>query len=167
MTECLPPLQCIGAIALLVFIGHSQLQAAKAQVFFEDSIKQSRTLEKLSRQNLSQIAALCGNPRFGRLDPSPDEAHNEQDVLHRALEARINSLEKTVALQPDHTQAWADLAFCKLEHFGLTRRIAGETIGLTEIRQTVEQTEFESAEARTAWVQKIAGDGFRDLTQAL
>ena len=79
----------------------------------------------------------------------------------------FSSLEKTVALQPDHTQAWTDLAFCKLEHFGLTRRIAGETIGLTEIRQTVEQTEFESAEARTAWVQKISGDGFRDLTQAM
>ena len=88
-------------------------------------------------------------------------------MFSRALEARISSLEETVALQPDHTQAWTDLAFCKLEHFGLTRRIAGETIGLTEIRQTVEQTEFESAEARTAWVQKISGDGFRDLTQAM
>ena len=31
----------------------------------------------------------------------------------------------------------------------------------------MEQTEFESAEARTAWVQKISGDGFRDLTQAM
>ena len=64
-------------------------------------------------------------------------------------------------------QAWSDLAFCKLEHFGLTRRIAGETIGLSEIRQTVEQTQFESREAQTAWIQKIAGDGFQDLTQAM
>ena len=139
----------IGAVAMLFFIGHRQLQAAKAQVFFEDSIKQSRTIEKLSRQNLSQIAAYAAT-HGSDVDPSSDEVHNEQDVL-RALEARISSLEETVALQPDHTQAWSDLAFCKLEHFGLTRRIAGETIGLTEIRQTVEQTEFESAEARTAW----------------
>lgn len=155
----------VGAMALLICIGNSQLQAAKAQVFFEDSIKQSRTLEKLSRQNLSQIAAHAAT-HGSDIDASPDEANNEQDILY-PLEDRIRSLEKTVALQPNHSQAWADLAFCQLEHFGLSRRIAGETIGLTEIRQTVEQTTFESNEARTAWIRKITGDGFQDLTRAL
>jgi tetratricopeptide (TPR) repeat protein len=155
----------IGAVAVLVFIGHRQLQAAKAQVFFEDSIKQSRTLEKLSRQRTSQAAQYAAKTKIKTADSSA-ESINERGVVTE-LEDRISSLEKTVALQPDHTQAWTDLAFCKLEHFGLTRRIAGETIGLTEIRQTVEQTKFESAEARTAWVQKISGDGFRDLTQAM
>ena len=155
----------IGAVAVLVFIGHRQLQAAKAQVFFEDSIKQSRTLEKMSRQRISQAAQYAAKTKIKTADSSA-ESSNERSVVTE-LEARIDSLEKTVALQPDHTQAWTDLAFCKLEHFGLTRRIADETVGLTEIRQTVEQTEFESAEARTAWVRKISGDGFRDLTQAM
>ena len=155
----------VGAVAVLVFVGHRQLQAAKAQVFFEDSIKQSRTLEKLSQQSTSQAALYAAKTKIKTAD-SPVESINEREIITE-LEARIDSLEKTVALQPYHTQAWTDLAFCKLEHFGLTRRITGETIGLTEIRQTVEQTQFESTEARTAWVQKIAGDGFRDLTQAM
>ena len=154
-----------GAVTVLLFIGHSQLQASKAQVFFEDSIKQSRTLEKLSRQSTSQAAQYAAKKRIKTAD-SPDKKTDEHLVVQE-LEDRINSLEKTVALQPNHTQAWTDLAFCKLERFGLTRRIAGETIGLAEIRQTVEQTHFESTEACTAWIQKIAGDDFQDLTQAM
>ncbi len=153
-----------AAVAVLVFIGQRQIQTAKAQIFFEESIKQSRTLEKLSRQSTSQIALYAAKTKIkGTRSPAENTTANE---VTKELEARINSLEKTVAHQPKHTQAWTDLAFCKLEHFGLTRRIAGETIGLTEIRQTVEQTQFESKEARTAWVQKIAGDGFEDLTCA-
>ena len=155
----------VGAVAVLVFVGHRQLQAAKAQVFFEDSIKQSRTLEKLSQQSTSQAALYAAKTKIKTAD-SPTKSTNEHEIVTE-LEARIDSLEKTVALQPDHTQAWTDLAFCKLEYFGLTRRIADETIGLNEIRQTVEQTQFESTEAKNAWVQKVAGDSFRDLTQAM
>ena len=154
----------VSAVAVLVFVGHTQLQAAKAQVFFEDSIKQSRTIEELSRQSTSQSALYAAKTKIKTVDSSAERTTEHEIVTE--LEARIDSLEKTVALQPDHTQAWADLAFCKLEHFGLTRRITGETVGLTEIRQTVEQTQFESAEARITWIQKITGDGFRDLTQA-
>lgn len=154
-----------GAVAVLVFVGHRQLQAAKAQVFFEDSIKQSRTLEKLSRQNTSQIA-LHASKHEKKAPQSSADSTDERDIL-AALEDRIDSLEKTAALQPAHTQAWTDLAFCKLEHFGLTRRIAGERISLNDIRQTVEQTSFESAEARTEWLEKITGDSFQDLTQAM
>ena len=154
----------VGAVAVLVFIGHRQLQAAKAQVFFENSIKQSRMIEKVSRQSTGQAALYAAKTKM-KTAGSPDESTTEHEIVTE-LEARIDSLEKTVALQPDHTQAWADLAFCKLEHFGLTRRITGETVGLTEIRQTVEQTQFESTEARITWIQKITGDGFRDLTQA-
>ena len=154
----------VGAVTVLVFVGHRQLQAAKAQVFFENSIKQSRMIEKLSRQSTGQAALYAAKTKM-KTAGSPDESTTEHEIVTE-LEARIDSLEKTVALQPDHTQAWTDLAFCKLEYFGLRRRIAGETISLTEIRQTVEQTQFKSTEARTAWVQKIAGDGFQDLTQA-
>ncbi len=155
----------VGAVAVLVFVGHTQLQAAKAQAFFEDSIKQSRMIEKLSRQTTGQAALYAAKTKM-KSAGSPAESTTEHEIVTE-LEARIDSLEKTVALQPDHMQAWTDLAFCKLEHFGLTRRIAGETISLTEIRQTVEQTQFESMEARTAWVQKISGDGFQDLTRAM
>ena len=154
-----------GAVLVLAFVGHRQLQAAKAQVFFEDSIKQSRTLEKLSRQNTSFAARQAVKIETKTVDSTADGT-NEHEVV-KELQARINSLEKTVNFQPDHSQAWAELAFCKLEYFALTRRIAGETIGLIEIRQTVEQTRFESTEACTVWVQKIAGDGFQDLTQAM
>ena len=155
----------VGAVTVLVFIGHRQLQAAKARAFFEDSIKQSRTLEKLSRQSTTLAAQQAVKTEKKNTD-SPAESIDERGVVTE-LKSRINSLEKTVALQPDHVQAWTDLAFCKLEHFGLTRRIKGETVGLTEIRQTVEQTQFESAEARTAWIQKITGENFQDLTQAV
>ena len=155
----------VSAVAVLVFVGHRQLQAAKAQIFFEDSIEQSRTLEKLSRQTTGQAALFAAKTKIKMAD-SPAESTNEHEIVTE-LEARIDSLEKTVALQLDHTQAWTDLAFCKLEHFGLTRRIAGETIGLTEIRQAVEQTQFESADARTTWIQKITGENFQDLTQSM
>jgi O-antigen ligase/tetratricopeptide (TPR) repeat protein len=155
----------VGAVTVLVFIGHRQLQSAKARAFFEDSIKQSRTLEKLSRQSTTLAAQKAMKTEKKNAD-SAAESIGERGVVTE-LEARINSLEKTVALQPDHVRAWTDLAFCKLEHFGLTRRITGETVGLTEIRQTVEQTQFESAEARTAWIQKVTGDSFQDLTQAM
>ncbi|MDA7899109.1 O-antigen ligase family protein [Pirellulales bacterium] len=155
----------VGAVTVLLFVGHSQLQASKAQAFFENSIKQSRILEKLSRQSTSQAALYAATTKIKTPD-SPAKSTNEQGIA-KELEARIDSLEKTVALQPNHSQAWTDLAFCKLERFGLTRLIAGETIGLTEIRQTVEQTHFESTEACTTWIQKITGDDFQDLTQAM
>ena len=154
-----------AVVAVLVFIGHRQIQATKSQVFFEDSIKQSRTLEKLSRQSTSILAKQAATTESKAGDSNPDST-KIQDLV-RLLGTRIDSLEKTLALQPDHMQAWNDLAFCKLEHFGLTRQIAGETIGLTEIRQTVEQTSFKSDEARTAWIQKVTGDSFQDLTQAM
>ena len=154
-----------AAVAVLVFIGHRQIQATKSQVFFEDSIKQSRTLEKLSRQSTSILAKQAATTESKAGDSNPDST-KIQDLV-RLLGTRIESLEKTLALQPEHMQAWNDLAFCKLEHFGLTRQIAGETIGLTEIRQTVEQTSFKSDEARTAWIQKVTGDSFQDLTQAM
>ena len=154
-----------AAVAVLVFIGNRQLQAAKAQVLFEDSIKQSRTIEKLSRQSTSLLAKQAAATNSKANDSNADST-KPQDLV-KELETRIESLEKTLALQPDHTQAWSDLAFCKLEHFGLTRQIAGETIGLTEIRQTVEQTSFKSDEVRTAWIQKVTGDSFQDLTQAM
>ena len=97
-------------------------------------------IEKVSRQSTGQAALYAAKTKM-KTAGSPDESTTEHEIVTE-LEARIDSLEKTVALQPDHTQAWADLAFCKLEHFGLTRRITGETVGLTEIRQTVEQTQF-------------------------
>ena len=154
-----------AAVAVLVFIGNRQLQAAKAHVLFEDSIKQSRTIEKLSRQSTSLLAKQAAATK-SKASESNTDSNKTQDLV-KELESRISSLEKTLVLQPDHTQAWNDLAFCKLEHFGLTRQIAGETIGLTEIRQTVEQTSFKSDEARTAWIQKVTGDSFQDLTQAM
>ena len=154
-----------AAVAVLVFIGNRQLQAAKAHVLFEDSIKQSRTIEKLSRQTTSILAKQAAATKF-KTSESNTDSNKTQDLV-KELESRISSLEKALVLQPDHSQAWSDLAFCKLEHFGLTRQIAGETIGLAEIRQTVEQTSFKSDEARTAWIQKVTGDSFQDLTQAM
>ena len=147
--ECQHGFNGAGAVTVLLFFGHSQLQASKAQRFFEESIKQSRELEKLGRQSLSQAAQYAVKDRTKTTD-SHDERMDEHLVVQK-LKDRINSLEKTVLLQPNHIQAWSDLAFCKLEHFGLTRRIAGETISLTEIRQTVEQTQFETKESCTAW----------------
>ena len=154
-----------GAVTVLLFFGHSQLQASKAQRFFEESIKQSRELEKLGRQSLSQAALYAAKGRTKTAE-SHDERMDEHLVVQK-LKDRINSLEKTVLLQPNHIQAWSDLAVCKMEHFGLRRQIAGETISLTEIRQTVEQTRFETKESCTAWIQKVTGDNFHDLTQAM
>jgi hypothetical protein len=65
---------------VLVFIGHRQLQAAKAQVFFEDSIKQSRTLEKLSRQRTSQAAQYAAKTKIKTADSSA-ESINERGVV--------------------------------------------------------------------------------------
>jgi O-antigen ligase len=80
----------IGAVAVLVFVCHRQLQAAKAQVFFEDSIKQSRTLEKLSRQRTSQAAQYAAKTKIKTADSSA-ESSNERSVITE-LETRIVSL---------------------------------------------------------------------------
>ena len=149
----------IGAVTVLIFVGHRQLQASNAQVFFEESLKQTRILEKFTRKNTIQIAL-----RAARRE-SPLAVDNAHEILKK-IEDRVDLLEKTVALRPDHLQAWTDLAFCRLEHFGLARQIAGETVGLAEIRQTIEQTEFESREARAIWLEKVAGDRLQDLSQS-
>ena len=153
------------AVMVLGFIGKGQLQAARAEVHFEEAIKQSRTVAKSSLEALSTQAAA----RFTELKDDTEKiasaASAEEQVLDE-LNQRITSLEQTVANRPSHPRAWVDLALTRLERFGLARRVAGETFGLIEIRQTVEENSFVSAAARRQWVGSVTGAHYVDLQQA-
>ena len=159
------------AVAGLAFLGNHQLQAARAEVSYEQAIKQSRTLAKISLQTLGQqAAATFQQPQATDVDPTTEPAVHEKDnseeLLLVELNERITTLDQTVTTRPDHPRAWADLALTHLERFGLSRRIAGETIGLVEIRQTVEAGGFDSPAAATTWIQTVTGDGFAALQAA-
>lgn len=154
------------AVAVLAFLGNQQLQAARAEVSYEQAIKQSRTLAKTSLQTLGKQAAAAFSPQPADTAETIAADATDQRALLAALDERMASLEKTVAARPDHPRAWADLALSRLEHFGLSRRIAHETIGLVEIRQTVESGGFASAAASEHWVQTVTAAGFADLHAA-
>ena len=159
------------AVAVLAFLGNHQLQAARAEVYYEQAIKQSRTLAKTSLQTLGQqAAATFQQPQAPDIDPAADptahEKANSEKLLLVELNERITTLDHTVTTRPDHPRAWADLALSHLERFGLSRRIAGETIGLVEIRQTIEAGGFDSPAAATTWIQSVTGDGFAALQAA-
>jgi len=160
-----------AAVAAMAFLGNQQLQAARAQVPYEQAIKQSRTLAKTSLQTLGEQAAaafqkpLPPDPETAEQSEAAEDATGEQ-LLIAELNDRMMALDRTVAARPDHPRAWADLAVSRLEHFGLSRRIAGETISLVEIRQTVEAGGFDSPAAAEQWVKQVTGEGFADLQTA-
>jgi O-antigen ligase len=153
-------------LAVLAFLGSYQLQAARAEVHFESAIKQSRDVAQTSLQALSrQATAARTQPPADASDEQPSEA-DVQLLLLAALTERLTALEQTVAARPDHPRAWAELAVNRLEHFGLARRVAGETSGLIEIRQTVESGQFDSAAQAQQWLEAVTGAGFADLQSA-
>ena len=154
------------AVMVLGFIGKGQLQAARAEVHFEEAIKQSRAVAKSSLEALStQAAASFTEPKDDGTEQVAATASAEEQVLDE-LNQRISSLEQTVASRPSHPRAWVDLAVSRLERFGLARRVAGETFGLVEIRQTVEENSFDSAAASQQWVKSVTGEYYADLQQA-
>jgi len=151
---------------MLGLIANGQLQAARAEVYFEAAVKQSRSLAKSSLQALSsQAAAAVDEPASPETKATPESPTPEEAVLAE-LDQRISDLEQAVAARPEHPRAWVDLALSRLERFGLARRIAGETFGLVEIRQTVEDNGFESVAAARQWVESVTGDHYADLQQA-
>ena len=150
-------------IIMLAWSAGYQLRAARAEMHFESAIKQSREVAKTSLQSLSSQAAAAATQMSSAAETADT---NDGGLLLEALTDRIATLEQTVNARPEHPRAWADLAVNRLEHFGLARRIAGETIGLVEIRQTVESGQFESVAAVQRWVQSVAGSLFSDLQAA-
>lgn len=155
-----------AAVLMLGLIGNGQLQAARAEVHFEAAVKQSRSLAKSSLQALSsQAAAAVDEPASPEPKTTPEGPTAEEAVL-AGLDQRISDLEQAVAARPEHPSAWVDLALSRLERFGLARRIAGETFGLVEIRQAVEDNGFESVATAQQWVENITGEHYADLKQA-
>ncbi|NDH95788.1 MAG: hypothetical protein EBZ13_14925, partial [Planctomycetia bacterium] len=155
-----------AAVLMLGLIANGQLQAARAEVHFEAAVKQSRSLAKNSLQALSsQAAAAVDEPASPETKTTPEGPTPEEAVLAE-LDQRITDLEQAVAARPEHPRAWVDLALSRLERFGLARRIAGETFGLVEIRQTVEDNGFESVAAARQWVESVTGEHYADLQQA-
>ncbi len=155
-----------AAVLILGLIANGQLQAARAEVHFEAAVKQSRSLAKSSLQALSsQAAAAMDEPASPETKTTPEGPTAEEAVLAE-LDRRITDLEQSVAAHPEHPRAWVDLALSRLERFGLARRIAGETFGLVEIRQTVEDNGFESVAAARQWVASVTGEHYADLQQA-
>ena len=154
-----------AAVAVLVFIGHRQLQAARAEIYFNKSIKLSRSFQNLSQKKIRRTSLFNTAVNKHQKPVGASEPPDETNVLHE-LQERIRSLEQTVYLRPSHPQAWEDLAVCKMQHFGLSRQIAGEHLRLFEIRRVIEETKFETNKQATDWLEKISSDNFQDLTDS-
>ncbi len=154
------------AITLLTFIFNGQLRAAWAEMSYHQAINQTQSLAETSLQNLhNQAAAKFTQPMKNLNENAVEDEKIEQAIL-AGLRERIEALERAVTARPDHPRAWAELALSRLERFGLSRRIAKETIRLVDIRQTVESGVFASAAAAKHWVQTVTAAGFADLQAA-
>jgi len=141
-----------GIVVLLCGTAARQIAAARAEPFWEESVKLAREIE----------AAASGlpTPAYGS---TPDAAA----PLLAKLDARIASLERCASLRPDHPHARAALALARLERFGLSRQSAGKSLGLPDLRLAAAKGGFASPADVVAWVHRAAAPAAADLELAL
>lgn len=129
-----------GVFVLLLGCGVRQITATQAEPVWEESIRQSR-----------ELAESAGRP--------PAE-------IRESLDRRIALLEQVTSYRPDHPQAWAALSIARLERFGLSRRMAGSSLGLIDLQEAAAAGKFGSIDEVRQWVRKVAGSHYGDLTAA-
>jgi O-antigen ligase/tetratricopeptide (TPR) repeat protein len=141
-----------GVAVLLCGTAARQIAAARAEPFWEDSVKLAREIEA--------SASGLSSPAYGG---APEAAA----PLLTKLDARIASLERCVSLRPDHPRARAALALARLDRFGLSRLAAGKSLGLVDLRLAVDKGGFASPADVLAWVHRAAAPAAADLELAL
>ncbi len=141
-----------GVAVLLCGSGARQIAAARAEPFWEESVKLARQIE-------SAAAGLVA-PGYAAV---PDAAA----PLLEKIDSRIESLERCVSLRPDHPRARSALALARLERFGLSRSMAGKSLGLVDLKLAAAKGGFASPADVVAWVRRVAGPQAADLELAL
>ena len=176
-----------GCIALLCGSGVRQFKAARAESAWEQSIKESQALSaavgaaNASRPAAGKVAVVEAGPPAGT--PTADSAAGESVVatyadgssaqsdtelreLRDILDRRIAELVQTVAQRPDHPRAWAELALARMDHFGLSRRLAGRSTGVMDLRLAADRSRFATPAELRAWVRRAAGSDYANLELA-
>jgi O-antigen ligase/tetratricopeptide (TPR) repeat protein len=145
----------VAASGLLLGIGARQVAAARAEIAWEESVKQGQRITMLARRQARPTPvsdATARQAEFGELC----------DILGK----RIDSLERCVALRPDHPRAWTELCLARMDHFGLSRFRAGTSLGITDIRSAAALAGFSSTAELRAWVRRATGSAYDDLEAA-
>jgi hypothetical protein len=179
----------IAGTAMIVLLGGSgirQVAAARSEMAWEQAIKEARAIEVTAatatadrwdeeRTDPPPESATTGEPAAaaegesaatyaGGLTPADDAGLRE---TVEAFDNRIASLESAVGRRPDHPRAWAELAVARLNRFGLTRSLAGSTIGLVDLRLAAARARSSSPAEFNDWLRRAAGPGYEDLQLAL
>lgn len=175
-----------GVVSLLMASAILQAAAVRSEPVWERSIKQSLALadhgndllateaERAVSTVAGEVVATAVSIRTPAADAgltdsitAPEAIAAERRALLLALDDRIASLEEVVTIRPAHPHAWAELAVARLERFGLRRLVAGESLTLLDLRQTVQDGRFAGHDEAVNWVARVTGDGFADLARAL
>ena len=141
-----------GVVLLLCGSAARQVAAARAEPFWEESVKLAREIES--------AAAGMTTPGYAAI---PEAAAS----LLGKLDARITSLGQCASLRPDHPRARSALAIARLERFGLGRLAAGKSLGLIDLRLAAAKGGFESPADVVEWVRRAAGPQAADIELAL
>jgi len=160
-----------GLLALLSAAAVAQAAMVRAEPAWERSIRQSLALADEGNDLLAEEAAWAlkvkdsddGDASAGS---SSTAILAERRALVESLDLRIAALEEVVDLRPTHPRAWAELAVARLERFGLRRLVAGESLTLLDLRQTVQDGRFATHAEALRWIARVTGEGFRDLAAA-
>jgi O-antigen ligase/tetratricopeptide (TPR) repeat protein len=170
-----------GLIAALSATAVVQAASLRSEPAWETAIRQSLTLADEGNDLLADEAAWAVATATDGTRPddtsgpatAADNASRsaapilaERQSLLDSLDLRIATLEGVVGLRPTHPRAWAELAVARLERFGLRRLVAGESLTLLDLRQTVQERRFATQEEALRWVALVAGGGFPDLASS-
>ena len=163
------------AMVLLGLLASEHISAALVEPQWDEAVKQSRLLASEQRKVIRSEAALSLE-----ITKSHDSDQAVQQAIEEKLHAlvvqrkhvlsglnkRILLLEDVVAVQPNHANAWAELATARCEHFGLSRQLKGEQVTLVDLRQAALSGGFKSRDTFEAWLSANTGDDLNDLHQA-
>lgn len=145
----------VGGVGIMVLLCGSavrQIAAARAEPFWEASVKLAREIEMAASRPAEQAGS---------------EGNDGQERLLDKLDARITALERCVSLRPDHPRASSALALARMERFGRSRLADGKSIGLMDIRLAAGKGGFASHGELVDWVRRAAAPDADDLEHAL
>ncbi len=117
----------------------------------------------------NRLAVLQAEPYWNRylvLSRTVDRGRELEDE-RASLEAIVGQLEQVVRRLPDHTQAHAKLAAVHLRLFDYHDATDVCPMTLQQVRDAVNQSQFESTEAIRAWIGRAFAERGRHLYAAL
>ena len=96
-----------------------------------------------------------------------DHDYNSTEMLNDRLEFLIGRLEQCTLTNPFHHEAHAALAPLYLLRFEKRSKAGANQMTLQDVRNTVQQAEFESGSEMHEWLVRAFGDDIKDLYRAM